>query len=467
MTSLWNRIVGAQGRLARLRQRPLRQGGYAAGIVCLIAASMVSNSGCGGSPVSAPSSSDASPSVGAEASSPDAPARSSEPGVAAKTAGEAAPGAAAPLPKFQPPLSGEELAEGWISLFDGQSLFGWHAASKADWQVVDGVIRVTEGEPGLLCTGVQFANYVLQLDFRFAAGTNSGVFLHSPQKPLDPKSDCYELNIAEPEVSPFPTGSLVGRAKAEASAAPGEWHHYDISVNGDRVKIDLNGKTVLEYTDEQPLGRGYIGLQLNKGQVEFRNIKIRPLGLESLFNGQDLAGWKQYPEMKSKFTVRDGAIHVEGGKGQLESEHSFGDFVLQMEAITHAPGLNSGLFFRCIPGEEMQGYESQIHHGVKGADRTQPADCGTGGIFRRKDARLVAADDGEWFCKTVIADGPRIAVWVNGVCVTDWQDERAADENPRRGLRTKPGTFMLQGHDPTTDLSFRQLRAVELTSRRP
>ncbi|MFM7845580.1 MAG: DUF1080 domain-containing protein [Planctomycetota bacterium] len=383
-----------------------------------------------------------------------------------ETSTPAAESAQAPPTKFQSPLSADELAEGWISLFDGTSLFGWHAATKADWQVVDGAIRVADGEPGLLCTPVQFSNYLLQLDFRFAPGTNSGVFLHSPHKPLDPKSDCYELNIAEPAVSPFPTGSLVGRAKAEATAAPGTWHHYDITVLGERIKIELNGQTVLEYTDERPLGRGYIGLQLNKGQVEFRNLKLKPLALQPLFNGQDLAGWKTYPEMKSEFTVQDGTMHVRGGKGQLESEKSFGDFVLQLEAITHASGLNSGLFFRCIPGLEMQGYESQIHHGVKAGDRTKPADCGTGGIFRRRDARLVAADDGEWFTKTIIADGPQIAVWVNGVWVTDWLDDRAADENPRRGLRVAAGTFMLQGHDPTTDLSFRNLRAVEIAPRR-
>ena len=39
-------------------------------------------------------------------------------------------------------LDAKELAEGWISLFDGQTLFGWKAGSKADWRVDDGTIRV-------------------------------------------------------------------------------------------------------------------------------------------------------------------------------------------------------------------------------------------------------------------------------------------------------------------------------------
>ena len=118
-------------------------------------------------------------------------------------------------------LSEEALNEGWISLFDGETLFGWKAASKADWQVVDGEIRVgirgDAGEPGLLCTTTQFADYVLRMDFRAAAGTNSGVFLRTSPRPKNPKSDCYELNIAPPD-NPFPTGSFVGRQKIEQDA---------------------------------------------------------------------------------------------------------------------------------------------------------------------------------------------------------------------------------------------------------
>ena len=40
-------------------------------------------------------------------------------------------------------------------------------------------------------------------------------------------------------------------------------------------------------------------------------------------------------------------------------------------------------------------------------------------------------------------------------------DDRAPDENPRRGLRTEPGHISLQGHDPTTNLDFRDLRVAE------
>jgi hypothetical protein len=112
----------------------------------------------------------------------------------------------------------------------------------------------------------------------------------------------------------------------------------------------------------------------------------------------------------------------------------------------------------------MNGYESQIHNDFRDGDRTKPVDCGTGGIFRRVNARVVNANDQEWFPMTVIAAGPHVSVWVGGYQVTDWTDERKADKNPRNGLRLEPGTLQIQGHDPTTNLSFRNLSAKELSS---
>jgi hypothetical protein len=387
------------------------------------------------------------------------------PAMATPVAAPAAPVPVTPAEVIRP-LSEAELADGWISLFDGQTLFGWKAHSKANWGVVDGAIRVSDGEKGLLCTTVPFDNYVLKLDFRAAKGTNSGVFLRTAPVPGmdDIKTRCYELNIAPPD-NPFPTGSFVQRQKAkEVPERHDEWQTFEATLDGPQCTVKLNGEEVLAYTDPAPAGRGIIGLQLNSGLVDFKNIRLKPLGLSPLFNGKDLTGWKDHPESKSKFTVKEnGELHVTStGRGCIESDAQFGDFVLQLECISHAPSLNSGVFFRCIPGEFMNGYESQIHNGIKNGDRTQPVDCGTGGIFRRVNARLVNANDQEWFTKTIIAAGPHISVWVNGHQVTDWTDDRKPDPNPRNGLRLEKGTLQIQGHDPTTDLSFRNLRAREL-----
>ncbi len=374
--------------------------------------------------------------------------------------------AADPGPPPAPrPLSDGELATGWISLFDGQTLFGWKAASKANWRVEEGAIVVDGGEPGLLYNTTQFSDYVLKLEFRSAAKTNSGIFLHTPPRPTDPARDCYELNIADSD-NPFPSGSLVRRSKAAGNFDSSDWQAYEVTVAGPRITVKLDGRQVLEYVDPAPLRRGHIALQLNQGRVEFRRIKLKPLDLASIFNGRNLDGWRQYPAMASKFSVTpEGWLNVRNGRGQLETKQAYGDFVLQLECITHAPQLNSGIFFRCLPGDVMMGYESQIHNGFRDGDRTKPVDCGTGGIFRRQDARLVAADDQAWFYKTLIADGAHMAAWVNGYQVSDWTDDRPPHENPRKGRRVEPGTIMIQGHDPTTNLSFRNLCIAEMAPR--
>ena len=435
--------------------------------VGLIVTAVVAMDGCSGP--SNPSSFDRQ--IEDTRSAVEEPSRTEQPGQdhpginAPEAALPAADGAAEDNPAIVDPpalLSDEELAGGWISLFDGHTLFGWSPVGSADWHVEDGAIVVTQGDAGLLCTTTQLANYVLRVDFRCEPETNSGIFLRTVTEPQDPSNDCYELNIAGAD-NPFPTGSLVGRKKVEGDHNTTDWQSYEVTVDGDRISVTLDGQQVMEYTDPQPIPRGLIGLQHNKGKIEFRDVRIRPLGLQNIFNGKDLSSWKVREGMKSEFTVTsEGYLNVKDGRGQIETEGEYGNFLLQLECIANGRQLNSGVFFRCIPGDVMMGYESQIHNGFRDGDRSLPVDCGTGGIFRRQDARRVVADDFVWFHKTLVADGAHIAVWVNGYQVSDWTDVRPAHENPRKGLRLEPGTIMIQGHDPTTDLSFRNLRIGSL-----
>jgi hypothetical protein len=362
-------------------------------------------------------------------------------------------------------LSEEEIADGWISLFDGETFYGWRPAVEANFAIEDGTIVVSEGKVGLLRTTSQFSNYRLRVEFQADAHTNSGIFLHTSPEPQQPGGDCYELNIA-PADNPFPTGSLVAQQKYSDAGHQDSWREFDVTVVGNQVTVKLDGQELYTLQVEKPLGRGYIGLQHNQGRVAFRKIRLKPLGLEPLFEGKDLTGWKSHPQSQSEFTVtEDGELHVVGGSGSLETTQAFADFVLQLQCRTNAAGLNSGVFFRCIPGSKMDGYESQIHNGMQEDDPTRPADCGTGGIFRRQNARRIVADDLTWFTKTLVACGPHVAVWINGYQVTDWSDTRKADPNPRRGLRLEAGSIMLQGHDPTTDISFRKISAAELAPR--
>ncbi len=118
------------------------------------------------------------------------------------------------------------------------------------------------------------------------------------------------------------------------------------------------------------------------------------------------------PGANTEFTVRDEAVLLKGGPGFLQTDDVWQHFVLQAEARTNAKNVNSGIFFRAMPGTEQEpsnGYELQIHNGFADGDRTKPNDYqtgfGTGAIFRRQKVRKVVSNDNEWFTLTLMAHG--------------------------------------------------------------
>jgi Domain of Unknown Function (DUF1080) len=353
-------------------------------------------------------------------------------------------------------LTSEECEQGWIRLFDGSTLLGWEIAGEANWRIEDGTIVVDAGKPSLLCTSMPWLNYELELEFKADPETNSGVFLRTPLEPTDVATECYEVNIAPPS-NPFPTASVVKRQKTEGATTSGEWQKMSISLLDSQLSISLDGKLVTEYPDELELNEGRIGLQHNSGAVAFRNIRLKPLGLEALID-KDLSKWTQYPDMGGKVSVNDDNELQIQGRTQLETKESHGNFVLTAQYRLPTSEINSGIFFRCIPGDEMMGYECQVNDGFKDNNRLLPADCGTGGIFRRQDARVVAGEIDQWNAILLKTHDRSMAVWVNGVQVSHWVDDREPNENPRKGSRVDPGTIILQGHDEGTDAKFKNIK---------
>ena len=287
-------------------------------------------------------------------------------------------------------LSKTAITEGWISLFDGATPFGWTIAG--DVTVADGVLSISGDKPSKL------------------------TWNHS--------------------------------------TIPGEISHVE--------KIDGEWKPTRRVIDKagQPLE-----FASTPGKTrQLRDIHFKPAAGKSLFNGKDLAGWKENMAKKaSVFSVtKEGWLNVKNGPGDLQTESQHADFLLQLECISNGKHLNSGIFFRCLPGLYQQGYEAQIRNEWMGEDRTKPVDFGTGAIYRRAPARKVVSTDGEWFTMTVLAKGKRLSTWVNGYPVVDWLDERKEADNGRNGAKSSKGAISIQGHDPTTDLSFRNLRILSL-----
>lgn len=360
-------------------------------------------------------------------------------------------------------LPPEQLDDGWVRIFDGQSPYGWFLVGDANWRIADGVIKVDKGDRSYLCTSFQLKNYELQIDFRGDENTNSGIFLRTRPQPEDVGTDCLELNIAPPD-NAFPTGSFVERMKVEPEKLgrfdPTAWHTYRVRLVDQTVEVFLDGKQILEMQDFESRDVGHISLQHNAGRVEFRNILMRPINGTPLALDKDWEDdWAKEAKDDAEFSVEPVAdgLQLTGGLGKLETKQTFGDFVLQAKYTLAKPDVNSGIFFRCVPDSMLDGYECQVNHAVSDNDPLRPADSGAGAIFRRQPARIVMGDGTSPTYLTLLANGPQMVTWVNGVQVVEFTDTREPDENPRRGLRVEAGPIALQGHDPTTSVIFHEI----------
>jgi hypothetical protein len=334
-------------------------------------------------------------------------------------------------------MSPKEIAEGWIQLFDGETVFGWKIDGEAvvkDGVLVLGGTKATKASPT-----TPFRNFQLVVE---SNGTAQLVMEgRKGQSSLGLTSQDSVLNLT-----------------AKAVAGGGDTIGSEFKVGKDGVRID---EARYEFdAATQPTLRFEVAAG---NQLALRSVKLKPTGLESIFNGKDLTGWKIIPGHKSKFTVTDkGELNIKDGNGDIQTEREWDDFVLQLEVYSNGDHLNSGVFFRCLPDEFWSGYEAQIRNQWQGNDRTKPVDYGTGGIYNRQPARKVVSSDREWFTMTVVANGKHMAVWVNGYQVSDYTDNQPMNKSARKGCKVDKGPISLQGHDPTTDLSFRNIRIGDL-----
>jgi hypothetical protein len=344
-------------------------------------------------------------------------------------------GPAAAQPKAA--LTPQEVADGWLMLFDGETPFGWAIDGAAE--VKDGTLILGKGKKTTARPTSRFGasfEYILEVAGKGTVHAPKGFStFNSP-----PEGEWAIIQYTQTANIVHGTASGAGPSNTEVGKAS--------------TRPELKIAPFLIETD-------------GTNPVYLRLAKLKPLGTTPLFTGKDLSGWVVNPadpkRAASKFEVTpDGELAVKNGPGDLKTEKAFGDFVFQIECKTNGKWLNSGVFFRCIADQYQNGYELQIQNGFIGEDRTKPVDYGTGAIYRRVPARKVVSNDGEWFTLTVLADGPHIATWVNGYQTVDWTDDRPRNDNPRQGLRTAPGHLSIQGHDPTTDLLFRRIRVADL-----
>ncbi|MCI0639785.1 MAG: DUF1080 domain-containing protein [Gemmataceae bacterium] len=361
-------------------------------------------------------------------------------------------------------LSPKEIQDGWLRLFDGETTFGW--STKGDVQVGKDALTLAGGKVGAeMRSTTEFGFFEAELTYRVDNSNKSPVI------------------------------ELLSKLELAGGERQSKWQTAHFRYHRDEAK----NQVVVEAEIPRDKGAALASMRVTTvpaprvpfvfhvppgSRLLIQSLKLKTLDMKLLFNGKDLSGWKVFPGRKSDFTVTDqGEINVRNGPGDLQTEGKYGNFVLQLECKSNGKHLNSGIFFRCRDIEYQNGYEAQIRNEFK-PEPTQEyvleeydpetnkllakkkmkytaVDFGTGAIYRRQPARKEASKDGEWFTLTVVAHANHFATWVNGLQVADWTDHRPKSDNARTGCRLQPGHISIQGHDPTTDLSFRNLRIAD------
>ncbi|HVX27793.1 MAG TPA: DUF1080 domain-containing protein [Parafilimonas sp.] len=153
---------------------------------------------------------------------------------------------------------------GWISLFDGSTLNGWHTFGETGvspkWTVDSGAIHFnpdTKGDDGDLVSNDSFANFDLKVDWKIATGGNSGILFYvQDDKPK--YEDTYKtgpemqvLDDAKNDDNKTPShraGSLYDMIQATPGAVkPAEqWNSAEIVSNNGKLDFYLNGTHVVD-----------------------------------------------------------------------------------------------------------------------------------------------------------------------------------------------------------------------------
>lgn len=176
----------------------------------------------------------------------------------------------------------------WVDLFNGQDWSGWVITGATDcWRIHDQTIEWVTSGGGVVRSLCRYQNYHLHLEWKIAAGSNSGVFINAPRDARYSKIG-MEIQILDSSNQPpniHSTGAIydVLPPNVEASNPVGEWNQMEILVTEDHLKVVLNEHVVqdLHLSDHPQLAprlrQGFIGLQDHGGYVAFRNLRLRPL----------------------------------------------------------------------------------------------------------------------------------------------------------------------------------------------
>jgi len=399
-------------------------------------------------------------------------------------------------------LQAAENEPGFANLFDGKSLDGWKLLGKRGegYGVKDGVIFCAKGGGGNLLTVREFTNFVLRFEFKLETAANNGIAIRAP---LAAGSLAYvgmEIQVLEDTAAQYANlrpaqynGSIydVVPAKRGGQKPIGEWNQEEITADGRRIKVVLNGQTIVEadlntITDGPTLLKhpgllrdgGHIGFLGHNDYVEFRNLRVKelpapeqdnapPQGFTALFNGKDLTGWKGLlaepfdnpikraalspderaakqkqadDNMRAHWQVENGEIVFDGKGRSLCTSQDYRNFELGVDWKIPPKG-DSGIYLRGSP-------QVQIWDPFTGGAKFDTK-VGSGGLYNNKvhpSTPLKVADKpiGEWNRFRIVMVGEKVHVFLNGELVV--QDTTLENYWDRNQPIFPTGQIELQNH---------------------
>ncbi|MDX1964079.1 MAG: DUF1080 domain-containing protein [Pirellulales bacterium] len=187
-------------------------------------------------------------------------------------------------------------------------------------------------------------------------------------------------------------------------------------------------------------------------------------GFYSLFDGKSLDGWKSNENPKMA-VVEDGVLKIKKtGRSHLFYEgpvnkHDFQDFEFKAK-VKIIGNSNSGIYFHTEFQDQdwpAKGFEAQVCSANYGDPRK------TGSLYGVKDVNKAPVPDDEWFDYHIIVKGKDVTIKINDKTVTEWTQEEGKQPSaqfPKRVLDR--GTFALQGHDPDSEVHYKDIRVKPL-----
>jgi hypothetical protein len=172
---------------------------------------------------------------------------------------------------------------GWSAPADllAGGLGGWHPrGEKNGWTVENGVLSNTLPSSDVI-SGGRFTDFKLHVEVNVPKDGNSGIYLRG-------RDEVQVLDSYGKPPGSREMGGIYGQVTPSRNAAKpaGEWQSYDITLVGRRVKVVLNGVTIINWAeipgitggalDSDEGAPGPIMLQGDHTAVRYRNIVVTP-----------------------------------------------------------------------------------------------------------------------------------------------------------------------------------------------